>query len=344
MNNVERRLFAQMKSELEDGRELVLCSIVSSSGSTPRGSGAKMVLFADGSFAGTVGGGAVEHQCQLLARQSLQSKSAISHGFQLDKNQKADIGMICGGDVEVCFQYFAGGDDRMIRLLNAVDSSYSRHVDSWLVTRIIDKVAVSTDVLEKDSGMLFGDIIKQEDAVKLAGNQPVLSGSDDGLFVEPLSMAGRVYVFGGGHVAQQLVPVISRIGFPTVVFEDRPAFANPSLFPDAEDVVLGSFAEIAKSIAIKAEDYAVVMTRGHMADFELLFQLATMKTRYLGVIGSHHKVALTNRRLIDARVEQERIDHIHSPIGLDIGAQTPAEIAISIAAELISVRAGRDVR
>ena len=131
-----KELFARMADALRNGEDLVLCSIIASSGSSPRGAGAKMALFADGSTYGTVGGGAVEYESIKLAKKAMAEKSAFTAGFNLSKNQTADIGMICGGQVTVYFQFFSGGDASAIRLFDRIVSLFGMQKNSWLVTRI----------------------------------------------------------------------------------------------------------------------------------------------------------------------------------------------------------------
>jgi xanthine dehydrogenase accessory factor len=172
-----------------------------------------------------------------------------------------------------------------------------------------------------------------------------LTGGTDGdvqYYTEPLTRAGRVYVFGGGHVAQELVPVLSHIGFSVVVYEDRENFARPELFPGASDIVMNDFAGISDKVTIGADDYVVIMTRGHQMDFEVLEQTLRTHARYVGCIGSAKKLEATKRRLVDAGIAETAFERLYSPIGLKIKAETPAEIAISIAAEMIMFRASRN--
>ena len=152
--------------------------------------------------------------------------------------------------------------------------------------------------------------------------------------------AGCVYVFGGGHVAQALVPVLASVDFRCVVVEDRPEFARPELFPDAADVRLIPVEKLYEALDVRPEDYICVMTHGHGNDTECeAFALGT-SARYIGVIGSRRKIAVVSERLMARGFTREDLARVHTPIGLAIGAETPAEIAVSIAAEMIKVRAG----
>ena len=144
----------------------------------------------------------------------------------------------------------------------------------------------------------------------------------------------------GGHVSRALVPVLSSVGFRPVVYDDRPEFADPALFPAAEGVLCGDFTDLARQVTVTADDYVVVMTRGHQADYEVITQVLRSGARYLGCIGSKRKLALCRDRLLQAGFTPEEYARLHAPIGLAIGAQTPEEIAVSVAAEMIAVRAG----
>lgn len=332
-------LFDRMRSALMRNEDLVLCSIIASSGSTPRGSGAKMALFSDGSTFGTVGGGAVEYHSILLAKKALQERSAFSHGFELTHNETADIGMICGGNVTVYFQFFAGGDARAIELFGAVCGLCRRRENAWLVTKISGDGALDIGLYQLSEGLRYAADIDESAVKPLCKSRAVLCKGEPAYYVEPIAHAGRVYVFGGGHVSQELVPVISHIGFSVIVFEDREAFATRELFPSADGILVGDFSNISEKVAITADDYIVIMTRGHQGDLELLAQALRTDACYIGVIGSRHKIAATNKRLIEMGIPAAALERVHTPIGLEIGAETPAEIAISIAGELIAHRA-----
>ena len=162
----------------------------------------------------------------------------------------------------------------------------------------------------------------------------------DGWFSVPVVKAGRVYIFGGGHVSQALVPAIAAVGFRPVVYDDRPEFADLRLFPQADFTICGSFEELERYITITPDDYVVIMTRGHEADYEVLTRTLRSGAKYLGCIGSKRKLALCRERLLQAGFTAEEYEKVHAPIGLAIGAETPAEIAVSVTAELIAVRAG----
>ena len=162
-----------------------------------------------------------------------------------------------------------------------------------------------------------------------------------GRYIEPLARAGRVYIFGGGHVGCALVPVLAAVGFRVTMYDNREELAKPERYPAADEVIFGSFADISGKVTLTADDYAVVMTPGHQADHEILSQVLRSDATYIGCIGSRGKVAKTRERLRADGFTEAEIDRVHAPIGLPILAETPEEIAISIAAEMIEHRARR---
>lgn len=334
-------LFSAMLQALNRGEDLVLCSIIASSGSTPRGRGAKMAVFADGSTLGTVGGGAVEYHSTLLAREALAQRRTFSHGFNLTPNQTADIGMICGGQVDVYFQFFSGEDLQAKGLLKHIVSLFPLRQNTWLVTEIAEGGARRMGVFAADTALCFDSGIPPEQIAPLAQPRGILSRGEPAYYVEPLTTAGFVYVFGGGHVSQELVPVIAHVGFSVILYEERAEFATEALFPTAVETVVAPYDEASERLAMTADDFVIIMTRGHQSDFTVLRQALRTPACYVGVIGSRHKVAATNQRLLADGIAEAELKRIHSPIGLPIKAETPAEIAVSIAAELILHRAAR---
>lgn len=176
----------------------------------------------------------------------------------------------------------------------------------------------------------------------LFGSQAVISRENDHFYyVEPLVQSGTAYVFGGGHVAQELVPVLKKVGFRCVIMDDREMFANRQVFPDADQVIVGDMERIGDYVSIRPQDYVCVMTRGHQFDYYVQKQALALKPCYLGVMGSKNKIRVVTERLLEDGFSNEEIKACHMPIGLGIHAETPQEIAVSVAAEMISVRAER---
>ncbi len=245
--------------ELRDqNKPAALVTVVATKGSTPRDAGAKMLVCADGTVYGTIGGSAVEAMLIEEAKKCIRSGEYKTEWHDLDDKEKQDTGMICGGKME--------------------------------------------------------------------------------FFIEPMMPAPHVYIFGGGHVALPLARFASQIGFSYTIIEDREEFAQKERFPDARDIIITSAADINENILFKESDYIAIVTRSHDLDYESLKVVLNSEVKYIGLIASKIKKKQIFARLKEEGFPEEKINQIHSPIGLDIAAQTPEEIAISILAELIQVK------
>jgi xanthine dehydrogenase accessory factor len=170
----------------------------------------------------------------------------------------------------------------------------------------------------------------------------LVCGGQMEVFIEPLEAPPALYVFGAGHVGYYLARVASEAGFEIHVVDDRAAFANRERFPFAKSVVVDDLPAWLTATTLATTAYAVVVTRGHRHDLDTMAALAPRDLRYLGLIGSRAKVArIYDQLLSEERVTFEQLSRVHAPIGLDIGAVTPQEIAVSITAELVAIRRGR---
>ncbi len=333
-----KKLFQALVKTLQDGEDAMLVSVVTHSGSTPRGAGARM-LVGDRFQMGTIGGGAVEHKAHQLAVEALAQKRSFVEQFTLSPNEVADLGMICGGSVGVLFQYFPGGVQDILGLVQRVCTALNQDTNSWLITRIASDFSWNMWVYSENMP-LQPNSFPEEYAPQLLKSSSVYTQLEEAWYYsQPLVRAGRVYIFGGGHVAQELVPALSQVEFGCVVIEDRPEFASKALFPKAQDVLLVDFTKLDSMVTIRPCDYVVIMTRGHQHDYEILSQMLTTQAAYIGMIGSRNKIAKTMERLFTTGFTQQDTQRVHAPIGLAIQAETPAEIAVSITAQLIQVRA-----
>lgn len=337
-----KALFEELKTVLEGGDEAVLVTIIASSGSTPRGTGSRMLVKKDGTIKGTVGGGAVEYQAIQTALKAMEKKESFTKGFALTRSQVADIGMVCGGNVVVYFQYIQPGDQNQQRFCGQVIEALSRDEDSWLVLDITDETFWRMGLYDREHGIMGMEEPGSLCESRLFGCNALQKQVDGrNYYVEPLVQAGTVYVFGGGHVAQELVPVLTHVGFRCVVMDDREEFASPQVFPDARETIVGDLEHIADFVDIKPRDYVCIMTRGHQYDYYVQRQAIDLHPCYIGIMGSRNKIKVVTDKLLADGVSMEEIGRCHMPVGTDIHAETPAEIAISIAGELIAVRAVR---
>jgi xanthine dehydrogenase accessory factor len=168
-------------------------------------------------------------------------------------------------------------------------------------------------------------------------NGLVCGGSLD-IFVEPILAIPTLYLFGGGHVSLNISKIASIAGFETVISDDREAFANTRRFPDAIETHAGEWEEIFQKLKINEFSYIVIATRGHKGDLICTRWAVTTPARYIGMIGSKRKLIEFYNALEKEGVPAERLERVHSPVGLDIGALTPEEIAVAVVAEMIAVR------
>lgn len=326
-------IFAKLLYEMEKGHDTVLVSITDENGSAPRGVGSQMLVGAQGRIIGTIGGGAVERRSRELAMKLLAEGRSDRHAYQLHKNETEDIGMVCGGDVDVLLQFISGTDPVWKKLAGKLMEQVGEKRNGWFIQRLDGGVPA---LLGERGELLAGEMPVSEENLLCAGG---LCTGD--FFSLPLPVGERVVIFGGGHCGQALVPVLKSIGFRVTVFDDRPEFVTEERFPEAEERICGDFLRISDYLTLSERDYAVVMTYGHSRDFEVEEQILRQPLAYVGVIGSRSKTAAVNRRLRERGVPEEAIQSVHTPIGIDIKSVTPAEIAVSIAGELIYVRALR---
>jgi xanthine dehydrogenase accessory factor len=158
------------------------------------------------------------------------------------------------------------------------------------------------------------------------------------VYVEPVLPPALLYIFGAGHVSVNLYKTAHAAGFDVVVIDDRAAYANRERFPEAREVIAEDFDQVMAKIAPTESSYVVIVTRGHRDDMRVLRWAVTTPARYIGMIGSKRKVMMTYRELVNQGVAAHLFNRVHAPVGLDIGAVTPEEIAVAITAELIANR------
>ncbi|OEH84303.1 hypothetical protein BHU72_10845 [Desulfuribacillus stibiiarsenatis] len=313
--------YEELYSMLKRGDSFVLTSIVRRRGSAPRNTGAKMAVKQDGSIIGTIGGGSLEGQVQGLAPTLWDTSFPMLKHFDLTSPNAKERRMICGGSVDVLLQF-----------INAKNPAHLT-VFEKIVTSLKGKKTVSLYHLLP----ITGTEISQDSLVLQVGNpaeMPVLKA--DAYWVDSIVPNPTVYIFGAGHVSQKLAPVLKTIGFDVVVVDDRPEYANSTLFPTSQTIVVPSLEDFSREITICDGCYVIIVTRGHLYDMAVLQQVIASDACYIGMIGSHRKKQVIYQALIEDGIAQEELEKVTCPVGLSIGAETPEEIAISIAAELIA--------
>jgi len=253
MNNIYQAL-----SELEKNNEsAALCTVTKSEGSTPRHVGSKMLVYPDGSFVGTVGGGELENRVIKAALESLKSGDAQTLSYTMSDPSRGDPG-VCGGTVEV--------------------------------------------------------------------------------FVEPILPPATVVVIGAGHVGKAVVHLAKWLGFRVAVNDDRAEFCTPESVPGGDVYYPVPMEELAKQLKVTRQTYLVVTSRGSNVDAKGLPSLLESDAAYIGVIGSKRRWLTTVKALKEQGVSDELIAKVHSPIGLELNAETPEEIAVSIMAEVLMIK------
>jgi xanthine dehydrogenase accessory factor len=242
-----------------EGEEAALVTILSATGSTPREEGAKMLVKADGSIIGSIGGGSMEAQLIKEAIKVIgQGKPKQLHTSLNAKDAKEEERMLCGGELDV--------------------------------------------------------------------------------FIEPILTPPTLYIFGGGHISLALAKTGKLLGFTIAVIDDRAEFANADRFPEADTILAEDFAKSFPKLKIDKSSYIVIVTRNHQYDDIVLEWAVGTGAKYIGMIGSKTKNEAIFSHLLSKGITKKQLDRVHAPIGLEINAQTPEEIAISILAEIVKVR------
>jgi xanthine dehydrogenase accessory factor len=184
-------------------------------------------------------------------------------------------------------------------------------------------------------------IVHYELSDDFAQETGLICGGQMDVYIEPIEPSPELYIVGAGHVGFHLGRLAQEVGFRIHVIDDREKFANAERFPDAAEIVVDDLPAWIARTALPPHAYVVIVTRGHTNDLEALRALAPRDLRYLGLIGSRAKIARIYDALVEGGMPPDVLERVHAPIGLDIGAVTPQEIAVSILAELIAVKHGK---
>ena len=313
-----------------------LASVARRRGSLPMSATAKMLVASDGSRMGTVGGGCLEAEITERAFDVISSgKPAISE-HTLNADVAGDYGLTCGGTAVMFIEPVMNNSslhnvyDRCCELLQTGDRGVVATALDW-------SPGPRKSLLAQGAVVGSADAELTELLVGFGANREEHT-LGDAAFVEPVTGPARLVVFGGGHVGASVAQAASFAGWRVTIVDDRAEYADRSRFPFAEAVRVVEYHAIPADLLLDDMTYVVVATRGHQHDALIVEQIAGRPLRYLGMLGSRRKVALTWRMLAELGVEPDGLDRIHAPIGLSIGADTPQEIAISVVAEMIAVR------
>lgn len=311
---------------------------------------AKMLVREDGTFVGTVGGGCLEADVWAEARQVMATGTPSLQRFILTEKHAGEEGLNCGGNAEIFTEPVRQGPlEEVFRRVQHLQNTRGTGLLATLVSGPAD--TLGRKMLVTDSGEQVGtlgdpllDERVRDDQGRITGENLLkvmvaeAHGVEWRIFVEAIVPAPQLVLFGGGHVSKAIARIAKTVGFHIVVVEDRPFFASAERFPEADQLVVSNFDSVMGKLAIDTESYLVAVTRGHQWDQTVIEQVAWTSARYIGMIGSRRKIALMWKKLEEKGIPRPLLNRIHAPVGLDIHADTPEEIAVSVVAQLIQVR------
>ncbi|MCA9099504.1 MAG: XdhC family protein [Planctomycetales bacterium] len=339
-----RELFTDLFKAVEESRPVACCRIVATRGSTPQKAGAAMLVFADGSQAGTLGGGCVEADVKRKAITLIEQGDAEIVHFQLDDDYGWDDGLICGGRMSVLIEPIrSAGDAAYFQTL--YESGHDGYTEAIVFDEASGLAAPACYAIAEDGRLLaanhYGrDATDVPQAIRDQLPPPDRRGRPSaahGVAMIPAVARCRLLIVGAGHVGQAVARLASQVEFDVWIVDDRGDFASAERFPTAERIIVGPPA-VLKETGVTANTYCLIVTRGHNHDEESLLYLAQRGARYVGMIGSRRKIKLIFDDLLAEGIAAEALSAVHAPVGIDIGSQTVPEIAVSIVAELIAHR------
>lgn len=336
---------------LDQGETVVLVTILSQAGSTPRTSGAKMIVREDQRIIGTIGGGLVEGEAIKTAGEVFETGMDRLRAFDLTANTANGMDMICGGRMEVLFEWLAPTVQNLALFSNGfkgLKAGEKKLMVIALPSNGGDPARAARCLISPD-GEVFGNCDIENDILieawqRASGERSptVLVIGGRRYLIEPIFLPGTVFIFGGGHISKELAMLTTRVGFRTIVFDDREEFANRHRFSMAQEVrVCPNYRELFSDFAVSSDSYVIIVTRGHRYDKTVLAQALKTDAGYIGMIGSRTKRETIYNELVAEGVSRGDLKRVFSPIGLNIGAETPEEIAISIVSELVKERAAK---
>ena len=346
-------IYSEIVEALGRKEKCVLATLITRTGSAPRAVGAKYLIKGDGTSLGSIGGGCVEAEVWQKAQKVMEeAKGEILH-FDLTSEQLAEGGLICGGNIDIFLEPLKEdflnvyqevsrikqkGSSAILATLVSVDGDFPKGEGSKaLIKTSGEKVGSLLGGVELERKILSeGEVLLKEKKPKVL----ILSSEHRRMEVllEPIFSEPTVYIFGGGHISEQLAPLVKRVHFTVVVIDDRDMFANRERFPEADEVIVSEFEKCFDQLNIDDSSYIVIVTRGHLYDGFVLEQAVKTNARYIGMIGSKKKIKTLYEILVKKGVSKETLNRVHAPIGLEINSETPEEIAVSIVAELIKVK------
>ena len=319
---MDQQLLNAIETGLRAGNPCLLATVVERFGSAPRGPGTGLVDSRLGEQTGTRGGGSMEYHAREDANQLLLAGASAVRTYEIHMDDSGKS----TGSVQILFRSLCGETGRALH--ESMHQAFETQQEAYLVCALSEANGFESRVLAAEE-------LRSVCNLSCPPERAVCTEGEPRYLVEPLLPAPRVVLFGGGHAAQCMARQLDLLDYCIWVLEDRAEFARASLFPSAERVLLCNYATANEQIGITRRDHAIVMSRGHETDEQILRWLLSSEADYIGCIGSRKKIALLKEKLLASGLSEQQIGRLHAPIGLDIRAQTPAEIAVSVAAELI---------
>lgn len=345
-----RELLAELHRALAGRRACVWCSVVETRGSTPQKAGAAMLVYADGSQAGTLGGGCVEAEVKQRALGILGGSSpsrAELLTFSLDDNYGWDDGLICGGRMTILADPVldASFADYYATYRTLVEAGLGC-IEAVVLDANAAGVTAGSRYLHDAAGTLVAQRADRADPPgAVAASLPDLATrpgpmTRHGIAYLPILPRITLFIVGGGHVGQGVARLAAETDFDIEVLDDRPVYVSAERFPQARRRLVGDIGRTLAELApeLGPNHYCLIVTRGHHHDEEALGHLAPTRAGYVGMIGSKRKIRLIFEDLLARGLAEETLARVRAPLGFDIGSQTVPEIAISIVAELIACR------
>lgn len=346
-----RELLAELTSALSRRLPCVYCAVVETRGSTPQKAGAAMLVYPDGSQAGTLGGGCVEAEVKrraLLGLNDTGRPEVLS--FCLDDDYGWDDGLICGGRMTILAQPLTSAGP----LLERAHAYYQRLHQLAEAGAGYTEAVVIGDALGLPVGDRYLFDATGASAAHLADSPACEVVSSHlhplGTHPKPATRHGVAFLparsritlllVGGGHVGQAVGRLAAEVGFDIWVLDDREKYVSAERFPTASRRLVGDIGTTLRDLApaLTPNTFAVILTRGHSHDEEALYHLAPTACGYVGMIGSKRKIRMIFDDLVAKGISPEALARVHAPLGYNIGSQTVPEIAVSIVAELIACR------
>lgn len=322
------------------GRSVAVATVVAVAGSAPRPEGSRFLVSSDGDMAGSVSGGCVENDVFVHATEVLGGGPSRLVTYGIADEEAFEVGLACGGTIQVYIEPMGGP------VLQAAARLVEDERLAALATVVEGAAAGTRALIAGEAGVVAGslpveieaDVIADAEDLMAAEQARLLVYGDHSVFVETLAPQPRLVVWGADEVAISLAAMARLAGFRVTVCDPRPAFALADRFPEADEVLAGWPDDLADRVPLDGRTYVVVLTHDSRVEGPLLPRVLGSPARYVGALGSRRTHRKRVERLAAQGWGEEDIRRIHGPVGLDIGAEGPAEIAVSILAEMVQAR------